>query len=160
ARAIAKPHDAASARPRERSPGVKNAHVATPAAVSVSPRTGAFADYVNLTKPRLNMLVVASSAAGYYLGTPGAIDGWLTAEAAAATALVAGGAAVLNQVYERDTDALMRRTRQRPLPDGRVSPTDARIFGGALSAAGLLLLAARSNVTAAMLALATLVTYL
>ena len=59
------------------------------------------------------------------------------AQAVAGTALVAGGAAVLNQVYERDTDALMRRTRLRPLPDGRVAPADARIFGLALSAAGL-----------------------
>ena len=48
------------------------------------------------------------------------------AQAVAGTALVAGGAAVLNQVYERDTDALMRRTRMRPLPDGRVPPADAR----------------------------------
>ena len=64
------------------------------------------------------------------------------AQAVAGTALVAGGAAVLNQVYERDTDALMRRTRMRPLPDGRVAPSDARLFGLALSAAGLVLLAA------------------
>ena len=63
------------------------------------------------------------------------------AQAVAGTALVAGGAAVLNQVYERDTDALMRRTRMRPLPDGRVAPGDARVFGLALSAAGLALLA-------------------
>jgi len=82
------------------------------------------------------------------------------AQAVAGTALVAGGAAVLNQVYERDTDALMRRTRQRPLPDGRVSPVDARVFGLALSTAGLLLLALRANWLAAALALATLVVYL
>jgi len=82
------------------------------------------------------------------------------AEAVAGTALVAGGAAVLNQLYERDTDALMRRTRLRPLPDGRVSPGDARFFGLALSTAGLALLAARANWLAATLALATLVVYL
>ena len=64
------------------------------------------------------------------------------AQAVAGTALVAGGAAVLNQVYERDTDALMRRTRLRPLPDGRVSPRRRRASSGsALSIAGLLLLA-------------------
>jgi protoheme IX farnesyltransferase len=81
-------------------------------------------------------------------------------QAVAGTALVAGGAAVLNQLYERDTDALMRRTRLRPLPDGRIAPSDARIFGIALSLAGLLLLAVRTNWLSAALALATLVIYL
>ena len=63
------------------------------------------------------------------------------AQAVAGTALVAGGAAVLNQVYERDTDALMRRTRMRPLPDGRVRVGRRAVFGVVLSAAGLALLA-------------------
>ena len=83
------------------------------------------------------------------------------AQAVAGTALVAGGAAVLNQVYERDTDALMRRTRLRPLPDGRVSPADARMFGIALSARRPR--AARGCAptgSSALLALATLVVYL
>ena len=118
------------------------------------------ADYVQLAKPRLNVLVVATSAAGYYLGGPPAPDLALMAQAVVGTALVAGGAAALNQVYERDTDALMRRTRLRPLPDGRVSSTDARRFGFGLSAAGLLLLALRANWLSAALALATLVIYL
>jgi protoheme IX farnesyltransferase len=116
-------------------------------------------DYVNLTKPRLNVLVVASSAAGYYLGG-GGIDGLAMAEAVAGTALVAAGAAVLNQVYERDTDALMLRTRLRPLPAGRVTPADAGWFGFGLSAIGLGLLAVFANWQAAALALATLVVYL
>jgi protoheme IX farnesyltransferase len=81
-------------------------------------------------------------------------------QAVAGTALVAGGAAVLNQLYERDTDALMRRTRLRPLPDGRVAPSDARTFGIALSLAGLALLAARTNWLSTALALATLIIYL
>src|SRR4051812_28564129 len=82
------------------------------------------------------------------------------AQAVAGTALVAGGAAVLNQVYERDTDALMRRTRLRPLPDGRVGAGDARMFGITLSAIGLVALAFRANLTSAALAALTLVTYL
>src|SRR5437763_14229533 len=123
-------------------------------------RTTGVADYIALTKPRLNVLVVATSAAGYYLGGPASPDLPLMAQAVAGTALVAGGAAVLNQVYERSTDALMRRTRMRPLPDGRVSPADARVFGIVLSATGLLLLALRANWLAAGLALATLVVYL
>jgi heme o synthase len=118
------------------------------------------ADYVQLAKPRLNFLVVATSAAGYYLGGPSAPDLALMAQAVAGTALVAGGAAVLNQLYERDTDALMRRTRLRPLPDGRVSPADARLFGLGLTIAGLVLLATRANMLAAALALATVFIYL
>src|SRR5206468_7363426 len=66
----------------------------------------------------------------------------------------------LNQLFERDTDALMRRTRSRPLPDRRVSPADAAVFGSALSIAGLGLLVARANVLAAALALATIGVYL
>src|SRR5206468_9592265 len=121
---------------------------------------GVVADYVQLAKPRLNLLVVATSAAGYYLGGPPSTDLALMAQAVAGTALVAGGAAVLNQLYERDTDALRRRTRLRPLPDGRVSPADARVFGLGLTIAGLLLLAARANLLAAVLAFATVFVYL
>jgi protoheme IX farnesyltransferase len=123
-------------------------------------RPSGLGDYIALTKPRLNFLVVATSAAGYYLGGPNNPDVRAMVQAVAGTALVAGGAAVLNQLYERDTDALMRRTRRRPLPDGRVTPSDARIFGIALSIAGLALLAARTNWLSAGLALATLVIYL
>ena len=123
-------------------------------------RASVFADYVALTKPRLNFLVVATSAAGYYLGGVGSTDFVSMAQAVTGTALVAGGAAALNQLYERDTDALMRRTRLRPLPAGRIAPADARIFGLALSACGLVILAARANWLSAGLALATLITYL
>ena len=120
----------------------------------------AFADYVALAKPRLNFLVVATSAAGYYLGATSPIDPAAMTMAVVGTALVAGGAAVLNQLYERDTDALMRRTRLRPLPAGRVAPADARLFGTVLSTSGLALLALRANWLAASLALVTLLVYL
>jgi protoheme IX farnesyltransferase len=119
-----------------------------------------FADYLALTKPRLNLLVVATSAVGYYLGATDAPDVWPMAAAVAGTALVAGGAAVLNQLYERDTDAMMRRTRARPLPDGRLPAADARVLGIALAVCGLTLLAARANILAALLAAATLIIYL
>jgi protoheme IX farnesyltransferase len=123
-------------------------------------RPSNLSDYIALTKPRLNFLVVVTSAAGYYLGAPSAIDAWRMAQAVVGTALVAGGAAVLNQVYERDTDALMRRTLSRPLPDHRVSAFDATIFGAALSLAGIALLALGANWLATLLALATIVVYL
>jgi protoheme IX farnesyltransferase len=140
---------------------VKNvrAEVANASLVSTN-RSSAIADYVSLTKPRLNFLVVLTSAAGYYLGGAFAPDLFKMAQAVIGTALVAGGSAVLNQVYERDTDARMRRTRMRPLPDQRVSPTDAGVFGLLLSGAGLALLAFATNWVAATLALATLALYL
>jgi protoheme IX farnesyltransferase len=120
---------------------------------------GLLADYVALTKPRLNLLVVVTSAAGYYLGSRMGPALLPMAYTVAGTALVAGGAAVLNQVSERDTDALMRRTRLRPLPDGRVALADARALGFGLAAAGLGLLTVVSGLSA-LLALATLVIYL
>jgi heme o synthase len=139
---------------------VKDAQVITAAAVG-QPRSGnILLDHVALTKPRLNFLVVASSAAGYYLATTNGVPGWLMAQSVAGTALVAAGSAVLNQLYERDTDALMRRTRQRPLPDGRIGNIDALIFGVALSLSGVVTLAVRANLLAAGLALATLIVYL
>ena len=139
---------------------MKDAQVIAAAAVGQQRSGNIVLDHIALTKPRLNFLVVASSAAGYYLGTAGSVSGWLMAQAVAGTALVAAGSAVLNQLYERDTDALMRRTRQRPLPDGRISNIDALIFGITLSVAGVVMLAVRANLLAAGLALATLVVYL
>src|SRR5687768_11119859 len=81
-------------------------------------------------------------------------------QAIGGTTLVAAGAGVLNQVAERDTDALMRRTRGRAIPDGRVAPGDARLFGIILSAGGLTLLAALPQLITAGLALLTLMLYL
>ena len=117
-------------------------------------------DYLALTKPRLNVLVVATSTAGFYLGASAPISPLTLIATVAGTTLVAGGAAALNQLYERHTDGLMPRTRMRPLPDGRVSPSEALVFGLLLSAAGLALLFLYSTWTASLLALATLVIYL
>jgi protoheme IX farnesyltransferase len=117
-------------------------------------------DYIALTKPRLNVLVVATSAAGYYLGATGPVNLPIMSAAVIGTALVAGGAAALNQLYERGTDALMRRTRMRPLPDGRIAPSDARLFGLLISVAGLILLASIAGWLPALLALGTLTIYL
>ena len=136
------------------------------ARVDVSPvpvavwRSSMIGDYVVLAKPRLNVLVVATSAASYYLGAPGDIQLLPMAAAIVGTALVAGGAAALNQVYERDTDALMRRTRLRPLPDGRVGPREAAIFGVVLAAIGIADLVLAANLLAAALAALTIVVYL
>ena len=123
-------------------------------------RSSVLSDYLALTKPRLNFLVVLTSAAGYYLGGVGLPNFVQMAQAVFGTALVAGGSAVLNQVYERDTDALMRRTRLRPLPDRRVTATEAAIYGLLLTVAGLAVLAFATNWVAVSLALATLTLYL
>jgi protoheme IX farnesyltransferase len=141
---------------------VKNAR-ADVASVSVRAGShGTLGDYFSLTKPRLNVLVVAASAAGYCLGasSDSAAIGTPMLQTVTGTALVAAGSAVLNQLTERDTDALMRRTRGRALPDGRVPPADARLFGIILSVGGLALLAALPNLVAAGLALVTLILYL
>jgi protoheme IX farnesyltransferase len=116
------------------------------------------ADFFALTKPRLNFLVVVTAAVGYYLGA-GSVDLLKWAEAVVGTALVAGGAAGLNQVYERDTDSLMWRTRLRPLAAQRLTVAEATAFSLALSTIGLALLATRANLLAAVLALLTLISY-
>jgi protoheme IX farnesyltransferase len=139
---------------------VKDLRAEVVPALTAVRRQSSLRDYIALTKPRLNFLVVVTSAAAYYLGTESPISLWPMTQAVVGTALVAGGAAVLNQVYERDTDALMPRTLGRPLPDHRVTPGDATVFGLALSIAGMTLLALGANLLAAVLALATLVIYL
>ena len=131
---------------------------AAPVGLAVGRAPGRVADYVTLTKPRLNLLVVITSAAGYYLASP-EVPAWgPLITTVIGTALVASGAAVLNQVYERDTDALMERTRRRPLPDGRVPPAEAGLFGIVLALAGIVALLTIDRV-AALLAVVTLAIY-
>ena len=117
------------------------------------------ADFFSLTKPRLNFLVVVTATVGYYLGAGDNLHLLPLLEAVAGTALVAGGAAGLNQVSERATDSLMWRTRTRPLPARRISPADATIFSAGLAAIGLLVLALTANFVAAAVALVTLLAY-
>jgi protoheme IX farnesyltransferase len=117
------------------------------------------ADYVTLAKPRLNLLVVGSTLAGFAMGRGDMSDVVLVLAMVGGTALVAGGASAFNQVIERRTDALMRRTRLRPMADNRMSGRDALIFAGVLSALGLAILAALVNLLSSAVALATLVSY-
>jgi protoheme IX farnesyltransferase len=100
-----------------------------------------FADYLELTKPRIAVLVLFTVAAGYWLGSAGPTDLVGLLNTVAGTALVAAGASVLNQLLERHSDARMRRTDQRPLPAGRVLPAEALVFGLALGGLGLAYLA-------------------
>jgi heme o synthase len=117
------------------------------------------ADFIALTRPRLNLLVVISVAAGYCLGVDGPVDFPTIVKTLAGAALVAAGASALNQVSERDVDRVMQRTRGRPLPGLRLSGAEAVVFSAVLSAAGLFLLAAGADPVAAAIALVALVSY-
>jgi heme o synthase len=116
-------------------------------------------DFVALAKPRLNVLVVASSLAGYVMGGGDMSDARRVVLTVLGTALVAGGASAFNQVMEREPDSLMRRTRLRPVPDGRLHPGESLAFATVLSFTGLLLLAGGVNASSAGVAFVTLMTY-
>lgn len=116
-------------------------------------------DFSALAKPRLNVLVVASTLVGYLMGGGDLSNASHVVFTVVGTALVAGGASAFNQVIERRTDALMRRTRLRPLPDGRLQALEAIVFGAVLSLGGLGMLAVGVNALSAAVALATLLTY-
>jgi heme o synthase len=120
---------------------------------------GQAGDYVTLAKPRLNMLVVATTLAGYYMAAPGNLGWPLLVHTLIGTALVASGASAFNQLLEIESDGLMRRTRARPLPSGRIAPGRAKVFALVLSVIGLGQLALAVNLLAAAVALATLLTY-
>jgi protoheme IX farnesyltransferase len=117
------------------------------------------ADFVSLTKPRLNTLILLTTIATYYLGDGHRLPLHHLIHTIVGTALVAGGASALNQYWERDIDGLMRRTRWRPLPDARMAPLDALWFGIAISAAGVAELAWFVNPLTAIVAAFTLVSY-
>ena len=118
------------------------------------------ADYYTLTKPEVNLLILMTTSAGYYLACRGPmrISGLLST--LLGTLLVASGTATLNQWMERAWDGKMRRTASRPLPAGRVSASEALGFGLLLSVAGGLYLAFAVNLLAAVLAISTLLSYL
>jgi protoheme IX farnesyltransferase len=118
-------------------------------------------NYVELTKPGITWLIVMSAGVGYYFGLTGADWHWLTLfHTLAGTALMASGTATLNEWYEREADAKMRRTERRPIPSGRVSPAGALLFGIALSILGFLELAVAVNPLAAFWGAVTLASYL
>lgn len=87
------------------------------------------AAYFELTKPRIAFMLVLTSAAGFYLGTTGSFDGVLFANSMIAILLLAFGVATLNQYWEHVTDRLMQRTASRPIPTGRITQTEALVFG-------------------------------
>lgn len=115
--------------------------------------------FVELTKPRVNFLVVLTAAAGYYMGSAHPFDFFLFVTTLVGTGLVAGGSAALNQWLERGLDARMPRTARRPLPSGRLRAGSALAFGLALIASGTLVLGVGVNALTAWLGLATAFLY-
>ena len=121
---------------------------------------GKLASYLDLTKPRITMLVTATAAAGYALGSAGGVDYLRFFHTSLGIALLSSGIGALNQYIERDLDRLMRRTETRPLPSGKLQPRSALRFGAALSAIATLYLAVFVNPLSAALGVLTLAAYL
>ena len=117
-------------------------------------------DYMSLTKPRLLLMVLLSTLAGYYLASPPAPHALMTTGLLAGMALAAGGALALNQYLERDVDARMQRTCHRALPEGRLQPEQALMFGTAVTVTGLVVLALGAGLACATVTLLSVLGYL
>jgi protoheme IX farnesyltransferase len=118
--------------------------------------------YIELTKPRITWLILMSTGVGYFFGLNRSVpfDWPLLIHTLVGTGLIASGTAALNQWWERETDALMRRTASRPLPMGLLTAKQALWFGIALALAGATELAWGVNWLASLLGLITLAAYL
>lgn len=117
-------------------------------------------DLLALTKPRVVVMILVTTLVGYYVGLVGAPDYIRMLHLIIGTVLAAGGTLALNQYWERDVDALMDRTRTRPLPDGRLLPIEALLFGSAITALGIVYLAACVGLMSAAVTGATAGLYL
>jgi protoheme IX farnesyltransferase len=116
-------------------------------------------DFYELTKPRMNFLVVITTAVGYYMAVRHSFEWARLLHTLFGTALTAAGASVLNQYIERKYDALMPRTSDRPLPAGRINPGDALLFGVLLGVTGVAYLTFTVNLLTALLGAITLLSY-
>jgi heme o synthase len=134
------------------------------AAIESQPETrgalsGFIRDVTELIKARLTLLVLLTTAVGFYLGAEGPINWTALLHTVLGTAAAAAGAAALNQWWEHKLDAMMQRTRSRPVPAGRMRPTEAIVIGGVSSIFGVIYLALICNVLSAALAAVTIVVY-
>src|SRR5438094_7473467 len=125
-----------------------------------APRHGFVSDLAELVKARLTLLVLLTTAVGFYLGSESPIDYRALFHTILGTAAAAAGAAALNQWWDRRADELMRRTRTRPIPAGRMRPLQAFILGIALSVFGVGYLAIVCNALSAALAAITIAIYI
>lgn len=132
-----------------------------PLATAAAPREHSrWSDYYELTKPRMNFLVVITTAVGFYMAARGNIQWPRLLHTLLGTLLTAAGASVLNQFIEREHDKRMDRTADRPLPAGRLHPLGALVFGALLGAAGTIHLALAVNALTAILGAVTLLSYI
>ena len=122
--------------------------------------SGFVLDLFELVKARLTLLVLVTTAVGFYLGAEGPIDWRALLQTVLGTAAAAAGAAALNQWWEHKLDAVMHRTRSRPVPAGRMRPTEAVVIGSALSIFGVSYLAIVCNALSAALAAITIIIYI
>jgi protoheme IX farnesyltransferase len=118
------------------------------------------ADFTELTKPRITFLVLITTLVGFYMGSGEHLSFLLLFHTIVGTGLVASGASALNEYLERNLDARMVRTRNRPLPGGRLVPSEALIFSSAISAAGVAYLMLFVNTLTGALGAATLAGYI
>jgi len=116
--------------------------------------------YAELFKARLTFLVLLTTLVGFYMGFRGPVDYLLMLHTILGTALVASGASALNQLLERQYDARMRRTQDRPLPSGRLQPQTVLLIGCAMAVAGLGYLALKVNFLTSLIGAASLLSYL
>lgn len=134
-----------------------------PDSVAAPRKPSLLRDFVALTKPRITLMVVSTALGGFWLARRAAPearhDGLVLALMLAGTALVVAGANTLNMYLERDTDALMARTRRRPLPAGRMHPATALVFGLALSALAIPILTFGVNALTGLLGAIALLSY-
>lgn len=117
-------------------------------------------DFIELGKPRVVLMVLVTTGAGFYLGSRGMPDLLRLLPTLIGTALAAAGTLALNQFVERDVDAKMERTRRRPLPEGRLQPVEALLFGTAITLAGIAYLALAVNALSGLVTAAISVSYL
>lgn len=118
-----------------------------------------FKDFLALTKPRITNMVVLTTVVGFWLAAPRPVAWLALLHTILGTALVASGASALNQVWEKHTDAQMRRTANRPLPAGRLQSHHALLFGVVISLVGMFYLAFLVNLLTAILGALTLALY-
>ena len=126
---------------------------------AISAGKGWLAIYAELFKARLTFLVLLTTLIGFYMGLHGLVNYLLMIHTILGTALLAGGSSALNQLFEREHDAKMRRTRGRPLPSGRLQPRTVLVIGSACVALGLMYLAFAVNFTTCLVGAFTFVSY-
>jgi protoheme IX farnesyltransferase len=117
-------------------------------------------DYLALTKPRVVLMVLITTFVGFYLASSGWLNWVLLCHTLIGVALASAGTLALNQYLERDLDACMRRTMERPLPDGRLQPGEALSFGVGVTAAGLIYLTCMVNPLSGLITAVSVGSYL